>query len=54
MDDSRPFLASGKFYVLWKRTYAISLYRYGVCIYAAVVGGKLRFIIVFFTIVFAF
>ena len=34
MDDWRPFLASGEFYVLWKRMYAISLYRYDVCIYS--------------------
>ena len=34
MDDWRPFLASSKFYVLWKRTYAISLYRCVVCIYS--------------------
>ena len=34
MDDWRPFLASGKCYVLWKKMYAISLYRYDVCIYS--------------------
>ena len=28
------FLASGKFYVLWKMMYAISLYRYDVYIYS--------------------
>ena len=32
MDDWRPFLASGKFYVLWKRMYAVSRYRYDVSI----------------------
>ena len=34
MDDWKPFLASGKFYVSWKRMYALSLYRYDVCIYS--------------------
>ena len=36
----RVTLASGNFYVLWKRMHAISLYRYDVSI--AVVWGKLR------------
>ena len=60
MHDWRPILASGKFYVLLKKMYAISLYWYDVSM--AVVGGKSRFYpgdlaifgIVFFTIAFAF
>ena len=39
---NRLYLASGKFYVLGKRMYTISLYRYDVCM--AVAGGKLRFL----------
>ena len=32
--SSRLFLASGEFYVLWEKKYAISLYRHDVCIYS--------------------
>ena len=42
---SKPFSASGNFYILWKTIYA-TVFRFTVmtCVSVAVVGGKLRFL----------